>query len=86
MMAGPGAIAATVLLSGRAPNALTLAGLIAIIVAVCAITLVSFLFALPIKRALGVTGNIVLARLLGVILAALAVQYVIDGVRTVMRV
>ena len=34
-----------------------------------------------IGKLLGVTGNVVLSRLLGVILAALAVQYVIDGVR-----
>ena len=34
-----------------------------------------------IEKLLGVTGNVVLQRLLGVILAALAVQYVIDGVR-----
>jgi len=44
-----------------------------------------FLFAGRIKGALGITGNIVLSRLLGVILAALAAQYVIDGVRTAMK-
>lgn len=80
LMAGPGAIAATVLLAGSARGPTTLAALIAVIVAVCAITLVGFLFANQIKRALGITGNIVLSRLLGLILAGLAVQYVIDGV------
>ena len=39
------------------------------------------LLAAPIARLLGITANIVLSRLLGVLLAALAVQYVIDGVR-----
>jgi multiple antibiotic resistance protein len=43
-----------------------------------------FLAATPIARLLGVTGNVVLTRLLGVILAALAVQFVIDGVRAAM--
>ena len=44
-----------------------------------------FLFAGTIKRVLRTTGNIVMSRLLGVILAALAVQYVINGIRAVMR-
>ena len=43
--------------------------------------LVAFLAAERIGKLLGVTGNVVLSRLLGVILAALAVQYVVDGVR-----
>jgi multiple antibiotic resistance protein len=85
MMAGPGAIAATVLLSGRAGNWMAQGVLVSIIIAVCTLALLAFLFASRIKGALGATGNIVLSRLLGVILAALAVQYVIDGVRTVMK-
>lgn len=86
LMAGPGAIAATVLLSGRAGNWMTLGALIGIIVVVCALAMLVFLFASRIKSVLGVTGNIVLSRLLGVILAALAVQYVIDGVRMAMKI
>jgi multiple antibiotic resistance protein len=85
LMAGPGAIAAAVLLAGQAREPVLLATLIGVIVAVCTLTFTVFLFAGTIKRALGTTGNIVLSRLLGVILAALAVQYVIDGVRMVMK-
>jgi multiple antibiotic resistance protein len=85
LMAGPGAIAATVLLAGLARDAATWAALIGVILAVIALTFVGFLFANPIKRALGITGNIVLSKLLGLILAALAVQYVIDGVRAVLK-
>jgi multiple antibiotic resistance protein len=86
LLAGPGAIAATVLLAGQARrDALTFAALLGVIVLVCALTLLVFCFASAIKRALGVTGNIVSSRLLGVILAALAVQYVIDGARTAIK-
>jgi multiple antibiotic resistance protein len=85
LMSGPGAIAATVLLAGRAGGWMNLTALIGIIVAICALTFAVFLFAGRIKGALGITGNIVLSRLLGVILAALAAQYVIDGVRAVMK-
>ncbi len=84
LMAGPGAITATVLLAGRATgHPAELALLIAVIVMVIAICLVVFLCGSPIGRLLGVTGNVVLSRLLGVLLAALAVQYVIDGISAV---
>lgn len=82
LMAGPGAITATLLLAGQAGNRpLSLAILLGVIVAVTAACLLVFLLASRIERLLGTTGNVVLSRLLGVILAALAVQYVIDGVR-----
>ena len=82
LMAGPGAITATLLLASQASGRpLTLAMLLGVIVLVVAACYVVFLIAGRIERLLGVTGNIVLSRLLGVILAALAVQFVIDGVR-----
>jgi multiple antibiotic resistance protein len=82
-MAGPGAIAATILLSAAAYTTVMWVLLILVIVAVCGITFVVFISASEISRFLGITGNVVLSRLLGMILAALAVQYVIDGIRAV---
>jgi multiple antibiotic resistance protein len=82
LMAGPGAITATVLLAGRAGGEpLRLAMLLAVIAVVLAICVLDFTLAARIAGLLGTTGNVVLSRLLGVLLAALAVQFVIDGVR-----
>jgi multiple antibiotic resistance protein len=82
LMAGPGAITATVLLAGRSHgDPLHLTILLAVIAAVLALSFAVFVLSAPIAKLLGVTGNTVLSRLLGVLLAALAVQYVIDGVR-----
>jgi multiple antibiotic resistance protein len=88
LMAGPGAITAAILLAGRAQrdghaDPVLLICLIAVIAIVLAACLVAFLLGERVSKLLGVTGNVVLERLLGVILAALAVQFVIDGVRAV---
>src|SRR5262252_1365576 len=83
--AGPGAITATVLLAGHAHgNWLLIAGLLVVIILVAACCIAAFFFAERISGLLGMTGNIVLSRLLGVLLAALAVQYVVDGVRAIL--
>lgn len=82
LMAGPGAITATVLIAGRAHGDLRLlAALFAVIIAVFSLCLIAFTVAPRIGKLIGTTGNVVLSRLLGVLLAALAVQFVIDGVR-----
>jgi multiple antibiotic resistance protein len=84
LLAGPGAITATVLLAGRAGGNLLLTGLLlAVVVLVALACLAAFLLAGRISGLLGHTGNVVLSRLLGVLLAALAVQYVVDGTRAV---
>jgi multiple antibiotic resistance protein len=82
MMAGPGAITATILLAGQAAyRPQWLAVLLAVVTIVMLACVVSFLAAGRIGKLLGVTGNVVASRLLGVLLTALAVQYVVDGVR-----
>jgi multiple antibiotic resistance protein len=85
LMAGPGAITATVLLAGHAHgNWLLFASLLVVVLLVVACCVTAFHFAERISGLLGMTGNIVLSRLLGVLLAALAVQYVVDGVRVIL--
>lgn len=82
LMAGPGTITATMLTAGTAQgDPLKLGALVAVILVVSLACLLVFLIAERMAKVLGITGNLVLTRLLGVILAALAVQFVIDGVR-----
>lgn len=80
LIAGPGAISVTILLSDRFSDALGRSQLIAIIALVLAITYLVFMLAERVDRFLGETGRMVLTRLLGVILAALSVQFVADGI------
>jgi multiple antibiotic resistance protein len=80
LIAGPGAISATILLSGTYAGPAERAALILIVAANLVLTYLVFLLAERIDRLLGVTGRIVVTRLLGLILAALAVQFVADGV------
>ena len=81
LMAGPGAITAMILLAGRADGRMDyLIALYAVAALVMAACCLCFLMADRISRLMGITGRAVLTRLLGIILAALAVQFVIDGV------
>jgi len=85
LMAGPGAITASVLLAGRAGgDPVHMGVLLGVVAAVLALCFAVFALAARIAALLGTTANVVLSRLLGVLLAALAVQFVIDGVRAVL--
>lgn len=81
LIAGPGAISATVLLSGSFQGWAGQLALVLIILACLAATYLVFVLAERIDQFLGQTGRSILTRLLGVILAALAVQFVVDGVK-----
>jgi len=82
LIAGPGAIASMILLVGQAgPGWLGTGTVIGLMLAMMAVTWAFLLASPPIERLLGRTGTIVITRLLGMLLAALSVQFVIDGVR-----
>lgn len=83
LIAGPGAIATMILLAGRTSGPLELAAVLGVLLVVLLLVLLLFLAAGPIERALGHTGIVVVTRLLGMLLAALSVQFVIDGMRNI---
>jgi len=81
LIAGPGALAAMILLVGQSgPGLQGTAVVLGLMLAVILVIYVLFLAAGPIERALGRTGTMVITRLLGMLLAALSVQFVIDGI------
>jgi multiple antibiotic resistance protein len=81
-IAGPGSLATILLAFGPASdNPMLFGGLLACIAVALLCSLGTLYLASPIMRLMGVTGANVVNRLFGVVLGALAVQYVIDGVR-----
>lgn len=86
LISGPGSISATILLAGNFQAPLQRAELILVIACVFVVIYAALLVADQIDRVLGQTGRAILTRLLGVLLSALAVQFVIDGYRAMMTV
>ncbi|MGZ3250465.1 MAG: MarC family protein, partial [Croceibacterium sp.] len=81
MLAGPGAIASVMLLEGGAKGLQGSLVVLAALVVVLLLTLLALLAAGPLMKLVGARVEAVVTRLLGVLLAALAAQYVIDGLR-----
>jgi multiple antibiotic resistance protein len=82
LIAGPGTLATVLMTFGSGPRALWLdAGLIAVMVVVIAVALAFMLATSLVMRVLGVTGANVAGRVAGVLLGALGVQFVIDGLK-----
>ena len=83
LIAGPGAISAVILLAS--PTGLFTIEWAEVIVGMLAILLLCYLgmlVAIPIQRLLGLTGLAVVSRVVGVLLAALAMQFLIDGIKS----
>ena len=81
MIAGPGSIATIMLLMARAQGTEQTLIILAALGSVLLLTLVALVAARPLLKLLGARVEAVITRLLGVLLAALAAQYVIDGLR-----
>ena len=81
LLAGPGALATMILLVGQGGGAVHTLIIHLVMLSVLALNMVLFMLAGPLSRALGRTGTMVVTRLLGMLLAALSVQFIIDGLR-----
>ena len=81
MLAGPGAIAAVMLLQNEAEGPQETLVLLGALVVVMLLTLLALMAASPLMKLVGARVEAVITRLLGVLLAALAAQFVIDGLR-----
>ncbi len=84
MLAGPGSIATMMLLMARAEGTGQTLMILAALAAVMLLSFLALAAAGPLMKALGARVEAVITRLLGVLLAALAAQYVLDGVRGVL--
>lgn len=84
LLAGPGALTILLILMGSGPPGMRFALILGLLLLVLALTLAALILAPRLMRLLGETGTNVVDRLLGVILAALAMQFVIDGLRAVL--
>ena len=81
MIAGPGSIASAMLLCSRVDNWTDRGVVLAALATILLLTMLSLLAAGPIMRVLGYRLEAMITRVLGVILAALAAQFVIDGLK-----
>ncbi|TCL68286.1 MarC family protein [Rhizobium sp. BK251] len=80
LIAGPGALSATVLIAGTMDGVAGKLELISVIAAVMALVVVALFVAQKVDKVLGVSGRALLTRLLGVLLAALSIQFIVDGI------
>ena len=81
LLSGPGAITSVILLAGQDTGIQTTLSVLAVAALVLAIVFTLFLTASALERLLGRTGITVITRLLGMLLAALAVQFILDGLK-----
>lgn len=84
MIAGPGSIATIMLLMGRAEGTEQTLVILGAMLSVIALTFAALAAAGPLMKLLGTQVEAVITRLLGVLLAALAAQYVVDGLKAVL--
>lgn len=83
LISGPGAISAVLLLTSQSSDWVELGSVMLVILSVLLMVLVMFAVANKVEKLLGDNGRNILTRLLGVLLSALAIQFIADGARAI---
>ncbi|BCS96148.1 UPF0056 inner membrane protein [Desulfoluna limicola] len=81
LLSGPGCLTLTILLFSGASGTAEVVSVMGSVLIINGITLAAFLFSDAIMKCIGSTGDDIIKRLFGVILAALAIQFIADGIR-----
>ncbi len=84
LIAGPGCLTLTILLFSNSNTNLDILSVIIAVLIIYAVTFLSFILSSRIDKLIGKTGGDIIKRLLGVILAALAVQFIADGIKQIL--
>lgn len=80
LLAGPGSLTLSILLYSQDDNTTVITSITLAILTTCLLTMALMLLAKHVQRVIGKTGDDILRRFLGVLLAALAIQFIHDGV------
>jgi multiple antibiotic resistance protein len=83
LISGPGAISAVILLSASFKGVAMTSALIGVIIAALIVLFISLVITDRLDKLLGTTGRMILTRLMGLVLAALSVQFVVDGINSI---
>lgn len=86
LIAGPGTISAVILLAGSYQGTTEVSMLIGVILSATVILFFALMIAERLDQFLGTTGRTILTKLLGLLLAALSVQFVVDGIKSIWAV
>lgn len=81
MLAGPGAISTVMVLAGAPKSTVTTAGVYGAIALTAVLSYLTLAAATRLERRLGQTGMRILTRIMGLVLCAIAVQFIIDGIK-----
>lgn len=85
LLAGPGAIATVIVFAHGAHGMPDYAGLIGVVVVMAVLLLLGMRLAVPASRLLGTSGMNIITRVMGIILAAIAVEMVFAGAQALLR-